>query len=123
MYFFVLKFHLCGDSTVQYSTVHFRSNLCKSLRSVYRMYIWNYFSNIVLLFIKTLQILVGGRESIISTAVIAHSSELGFHLFRASKGSCSVLVERKGMGDKIICKIFTSEPQGSVTNPCISGVV
>lgn len=87
-----------------YSTVHFRSNQCKSLRSVYRMYIWNYFSNIVLLFIKTLQILVGGRESIISTAVIAHSSEIRFHLLSASKGSCSVLVEKKGMGDKIICK-------------------
>lgn len=102
--------------------MHFRSNLYKSLRSVYRMYVWNYFSNIVLLFIKTLQILVGGRGSIISTAVIAHSSEIGFHLLRASKGSCSVLVERKGMGDKIICKIFTSEPQGSITNHCIYGV-
>lgn len=88
-----------------YSTVHFRSSRCKSLRSVYRMYIWNYFSNIVLLFIKTLQILVGGRESIISTAVIAHSSEIRFHLLSASKGSCSVLVERKGTGDKIISRI------------------
>lgn len=86
------------------------------------MYIWNYFSNIVLLFIKTLQILVGGRESTISTAVTAYSSEIGFHLLPASEGSCSVLVERKGMGDKIICKIFTSEPQGSITNPCIYGV-
>lgn len=93
--------------------MHFRSNLYKSPRSVYRMYIWNYFSNIVLLFIKTLKILVGGRESIISTAVTAHSSEIGFHLLCASKGSCSVSVERKGMGDKIICKMFTSEPQGS----------
>lgn len=93
--------------------MHFRSNLYKSPRSVYRMYIWNYFSNIVLLFIKTLKILVGGRESIISTAVTAHSSEIGFHLLCASKGSCSVSVERKGMGDKIICKMFTSEPRGS----------
>lgn len=65
---------------------------------------------------------MGGRGSIISTAVIAHSSEIGFHLLGASKGSCSVLVERKGKGDKILCKILTSEPRGSITSPCIYGV-
>lgn len=97
--------------------MHFRSNLYKSPRSVYRMYIWNYFSNIVLLLVKTLKILVGGRESIISTAVTAHSLEIRFRLLRASKGSCSVLVERKGVGDKIIRKMFTFEPQGSSQTP------
>lgn len=60
---------------------------------------------------------MGGRESIISTAVTAHSLEIRFHLLRASKGSCSVLVEKKGVGDKIIRKMFTSEPQDSSQTP------
>lgn len=97
MLIFVLDLNLILQR--QYSMVHFRSYQCKSLRSVYRMYTWNYFSNIVLLFIKTLQILVGGRGSIISTAVIDHSSEIRFPLLSASKGSCSVLVGKKKKRD------------------------
>lgn len=41
---------------------------------------------------------MGGRESIISTVVMAHSSEIRFHLLSASKGSYSGLVGKKKAG-------------------------